>query len=61
MRLQKDRLYVAFEVVHRDERFVQRLRQCFRISDSYKERSDPARTLGYANRVEIRQSSSGLL
>ena len=53
VRLQKNRMNVPFQVIHRHQRLPQRLRQRFSIRNSHQQRAHQPRSLRHANRIHI--------
>src|SRR5690348_2176015 len=60
MSLQKNRMHVAFEVIHGHEGLSQRERENFSVSEADKERADEARTLRHADCINVSKRDSGL-
>ena len=60
VRFQKNRVDVAFEMVHADERYAQCLRQNFAIRDAYQQRSHQPGTACDSNRLQSLQCDSSL-
>jgi len=51
--LQQRREQVAFEVVHPDDRFAQRIAQCRAHAAADQQRSDQARACGHGDRIDV--------
>ncbi len=53
MRFEEDGVDVAFEMIYRDQRLVERLGQRFGVSDADEERADEAGALGHSDGVDV--------
>ena len=60
MCFQKDGVNVPFEVIHRHERFAQRVCQCLAVSDSNQQRPNEARAVRYTDGVQVREIQASL-
>src|SRR5690348_236520 len=58
--LQKNRMHVAFEVIHGHEGLSQREREDFSVSEADEKRADEARTLRHADCIDVSKFDSGL-
>ena len=61
MRLQKHGVNVAFEMIHADQRFAERLRQHFAVGHADQQRADQARAVRHRHRVHVAQRNVRLL
>ena len=53
VRFEEDGMNVAFEMIYRDQRLVERLGQRFGVSDADEERADEAGALGHSDGVDF--------